>query len=349
MTWRYPKLTLNTHGLGGNHLDNSGISALYKLGVVLDGFTGTTINLLENLGELARNVGGMAIEDWGVAGTNLTRVVEDNDLCIERLGRFGRIILGVPCDITSSDFLDGDVLDVEADVVTGKTLDKLDVVHLDRLDFGGDVGRSEGDDHASLDDTTLNTTNRHRANTRNLVHILKRKTERLIGGTCRRLDSINSLEKGLARVFDLGLLLPAFVPWAVGGLVDHVVAVEARDGDKRHGLGVVANLLDEVGGLLDDFLESLLGPFGGVHFVDGDDELSNTQGEGKKCMLSSLAILGDTSLEFTSTGSNDENGAISLGGSSDHVLDKVTMTRSICGKLAAVTVVENGILPMTVT
>jgi len=43
-------------------------------------------------------------------------------------------------------------------------------------------------------------------------------------------------------------------------------------------------------------------------------------------VLTSLTILGDTSLELTSTGSNDENGAISLGGTSDHVLDEITMS-----------------------
>jgi hypothetical protein len=46
-------------------------------------------------------------------------------------------------------------------------------------------------------------------------------------------------------------------------------------------------------------------------------------------VLSSLAILGDTGFEFTSTTGNDEDSAISLGGTSDHVLDKVTVARRI--------------------
>lgn len=46
-------------------------------------------------------------------------------------------------------------------------------------------------------------------------------------------------------------------------------------------------------------------------------------------MLTRLAILGDTSLELTSTGSDDEDGAVGLGGTSDHVLDEITVTRSI--------------------
>jgi hypothetical protein len=46
-------------------------------------------------------------------------------------------------------------------------------------------------------------------------------------------------------------------------------------------------------------------------------------------VLTGLAVLGDTSLELTSTGGNDENGAISLGGTSDHVLDEITVTRGV--------------------
>lgn len=46
-------------------------------------------------------------------------------------------------------------------------------------------------------------------------------------------------------------------------------------------------------------------------------------------MLTGLTVLGDTSLELTSTGGNDENSAIGLGGTSDHVLDEVTVTGGI--------------------
>ena len=105
------------------------------------------------------------------------------------------------------------VLDVETDVVTGDTLLELLVVHLDGLDFGGYANGSEGDDHASLDDTSLNTADGHRANTANLVDILERETERLIGRTDGGLDGINSVQESLALDDPtLGLLSPALVP-----------------------------------------------------------------------------------------------------------------------------------------
>ena len=46
----------------------------------------------------------------------------------------------------------------------------------------------------------------------------------------------------------------------LGGLLEHVVAVPAGDGDERNSLGVVTDLLDEGGRLLDDFVETVLGP-----------------------------------------------------------------------------------------
>jgi hypothetical protein len=46
-------------------------------------------------------------------------------------------------------------------------------------------------------------------------------------------------------------------------------------------------------------------------------------------VFTGLAILGDTSFEFTSTGSDDEDSTIGLGGTSDHVLDEITMSRGI--------------------
>tara|TARA_R110002003_G_scaffold20_5_gene1091 strand:- start:1304 stop:2554 length:1251 start_codon:yes stop_codon:yes gene_type:complete len=321
--------SLNAHGLGGNHLDDGSVTGLDELGGVLNRLAGTAIDLLQKLRELAGDVGSVAIEDWCVTGTDLTRVVEDDDLGVEGLGTLGGVVLGVTGNVTTTDLLDGDVLDVEANVVTGDTLDKLLVVHLNGLDFSGDTSGGEGDDHTGLDDTGLDTTDGNRANTANLVDVLEGQTEGLVGGTGRGVDGIDGLEEGLASGLGLGLLLPALVPGAVGGNVDHVVAVEAGDGDEGDVLGVVADLLDEVGRLLDDLLVTVLGPLGGVHLVDGDDELLDTESVGEQSVLTSLTILGDTSLELTSTGSDDENSAVSLGGTSDHVLDEITMTGGV--------------------
>jgi hypothetical protein len=322
--------SLHAHGLGGSHLDDGGITRLDELGRGLSSLTSTAVDLLQKLSELAGNVGGVAIQNGCVTSTDLARVVEDNDLGSEGVGTEGGVVLGVTSNVTTADFLDGDVLDVETNVVTGETLLQLLVVHLNRLDFGGDTSGGEGNDHTGLDGTGLDTADRDRSNTTDLVHILKGQTERLVVGALGGLDGIDSVKQGLASgLASLGLLLPSLVPGAVGGNLQHVVAVETGDGDEGDALGVEANLLDEGRGLLDDFLETGLRPLGGVHLVDGDDELLDTQGVGKQSVLTGLAILGDTSLELTSTGSNDENSAIGLGSTSDHVLDEITVTGSI--------------------
>lgn len=66
-----------------------------------------------------------------------------------------------------------------------------------------------------------------------------------------------------------------------------------------------------------------------VHLVDSHNKLADTKSEGQKGVLASLTILGDTSLELTSTSSDDENSTVSLGGTSNHVFDEVTVSRGI--------------------
>ncbi|KAI4384024.1 hypothetical protein MLD38_009796 [Melastoma candidum] len=46
-------------------------------------------------------------------------------------------------------------------------------------------------------------------------------------------------------------------------------------------------------------------------------------------MLAGLSILGDPGLKTTSGGINDEDSTVSLGSTRNHVLDKVTVSRSI--------------------
>jgi len=53
--------------------------------------------------------------------------------------------------------------------------------------------------------------------------------------------------------------------------------------------------------------------------------LLDSHSEGEECVFSGLSILGDTRLEFSLSGSNNEDGSIGLGGSSDHVLDEISV------------------------
>ena len=85
---------------------------------------------INSVGEFAGNASGVAIQDRDVTGTDLTEVVEDDNLSVERSGLLSRVVLGVRGNISTVNILDRNVLDVETDVVTRLTGPKLFVMHL---------------------------------------------------------------------------------------------------------------------------------------------------------------------------------------------------------------------------
>lgn len=54
-------------------------------------------------------MGSVAIEDGRVTSSDLSGVVKDDDLSVERSGLLGGVVLGVRADVSSSDVLDGNV------------------------------------------------------------------------------------------------------------------------------------------------------------------------------------------------------------------------------------------------
>jgi len=332
------------HGFGRSHLDDGGITVLDGLGEGLQLFAGTTIASLEDFLKFASNVGGVAIHDGCVTVLDRSGVVEDDDLRVEVLALLGWVVLGVRGDVATTDFLDGDVLDVEANVVTGESLGKRLVVHLHRFDLSGDISRSKSDNHSRFDDASLDTANWHCSNASDLVDVLEGKTEGLVGGACRRDDGVEGIDEGhtARRSLFFGLLGPSLFLFAVSVSLDppghllrflqHVISVPSRDGAEDDFLRVVTDLLDVTLDFLSDLQESGLVVrvgSGGVHFVDTNDELLHAQGVGEKSMLTGLAVLGDTGFKFTGSGGDDEYGAVSLRSSGDHVLDEIPVSRGV--------------------
>jgi hypothetical protein len=265
-------------------------------------------------------MGGMAIEDWCVTILDLTGMVHDDNLSLEGLGVHGRGVLVVGSNITSLDVLDGEVLDVETNIVSGDGLIDLLVMHLDGFDLSGDTEGAEADGHTGLDDTSLDSADGDSSDTRDLVDILERKSEGLENGSLGRLDGIEGgKEEG------------SLVPRHVIGVFEHVVTVPSGNGDERNGLELEADLLEVTRDFFLDFVVSLLLVVStlGVHLVAANDHLLDTHGESEKSVLSGLTFLGPSSLELTGGGSNHEDGDISLGGTSDHVLDEISVAGSI--------------------
>jgi len=278
--------------------------------------TGTFVDLLLEFLEFAGDMSGVAIKYWGVLGADLTWVVKDDDLSSEGFGLLSWVFLAVGGNMATTDVLDGDVLDVEANVVTWTSLLKSFVMHLDGLDLSADAVGGEGGDASWLEDTGLNTADWDCADTANLVDVLEWETERFVGRTDWWGDGVEGLVEGLA-----------CVPRHVGGFLDHVVTVESGDWDEDDLGWVVADLLEVSADFFSDFVETLLavGGFGDINLVDADEHLLDSEGEGEESVLTGLSVLSDTGLELTSSGGDDEDSDISLGGASDHVLDEITM------------------------
>ena len=150
----------------------------------------TAVDLLLQLSKLASDVGSVTVENGRVSGTDLSGMVHDDDLSVERARLFGGILLRVGTDGATTNvlrkfkfmgvitltlktvyysiiYLHGDVLDVEANIVSRHSLGQRLVMHLDRLDLSSDVLRSERDDHSGLDDSGLNSTDRDSSDTCN--------------------------------------------------------------------------------------------------------------------------------------------------------------------------------------
>merc|ERR1712166_1347919 len=161
-------------------------------------------------------------------------------------------------------------------------------MHLDGLDFSGDVHGAEGGDHLGLDDTGLDSTDGNCTDTGNLVDILEGESERLIGGSLGGVEIVQGVEED-----------GSLVPGHVLGSVDHVITDPSGNGNELNLGGVVSDLLEVDGELGLDFVVSLLG------------------------------VLGETGFELTFAGGDHEDGGISLRGTSDHVLDEISVSRGI--------------------
>ena len=102
----------------------------------------------------------------------------------------------------------------------------------------------------------------------------------------------------------------------IGGWLQHVVPVPARDGHEGNRGWVVADLLDVGADLLDDLIIAFLAVcrLRGIHLVDAHNELLHPQGVSQRGVLTGLPVLGDAGFKLTDTGSNNQYGAVSLGG-----------------------------------
>lgn len=163
---------------------------------------------------------------------------------------------------------------------------------------------------------------RERPRTANLVHVLEGQAEGQLEGAL-----------GLAHLVERLDQRGALVPGHLGrGELEHVLAVEARDGDEVDGVlwvvQLVADLLQVDAELLLDLVVAGLGPGDRVHLVDGDNHLLHAERVGKQGVLARLAVLGDGGLELAASGGDAKHGNIGLSTRSAALRARKANTRS---------------------
>jgi len=309
---------LNTEGFGGHNSDDGAVTGLDTSGFVFHGLTGSSVDFLEDLFEFAGNVGGVAVEDGGVSVGDGSGVFDDDDLGGEILANLGGVVLGVGTDVSSSEVLGVDSFDVESDVVSGSGLGKLFVVHFDGLDVSDDVGGDELDGHSDLEGSGFDSSDGDGSDSGNLVDVLKRQSEGLVVGSDGGVDGIDGLNHAVA-----------LVPGHFVGSLGEVFSFQSGIRNELDLLFLESSFGQESSGFLDDVVESFLGPVLSVHFVDGDDHLSDSESVGQKGVFSGLSFGGNSGFEFFGGSGDDQNGDVGLGGSGDHVFDEVSVSRGV--------------------
>jgi hypothetical protein len=311
----------NAHWLGWLNDNNASIVLLDRLGVLLDLLSSSLVELEFKLLEFASNMSSVTIHNRAISLGYLTRMIKDDDLGLEVFALEWRGVLLVSADKPSSELVHSDVLDVEPDVVSWFGLRKTLMMHLNGLHFSGfQGGGSKNNNIVGLHNTSFNTANGDSSDTSDLVDVLQGHTERLAGGSLWRGDLVKGVQESVS-----------LVPLHIIRGRNHVVTKPATDGDNRDLGWVVPNLLQKTLDFRGDFLEPIFGPVDGflIHLVYADDHLVDTKGLCKKSVFFCLAVLGDSGFEFTSSGRAYKDSTVSLRGSGNHVLDKVTVARGI--------------------
>jgi len=280
-----------------------GVFVLRKFRWVLDlGSAGLLSRLPKDLGHLARNLGGTRKDNRTVSRLEDTRVLLDGDQSNEGFDRHEFSILFVVDDVTRVDLLIlGNTLDGKTNGVTrsGRIQNFLvlfDGEDLLSLEVGWDESNLVTRSESSLFDGSADDL----AHTLDVVDVGDRQSKGSIGFTLGGLDEVvEGIDNGHTRDLLLGgnVSSPTLVPSALAGVdgFDQVVAIESGVRNEWHLLRLVADHLKHLNEFVLDFLETVFGPVAGVHLVDTDNNLFDTQEVKKTRVLAGLSFF-DTKL-----------------------------------------------------
>jgi hypothetical protein len=330
---------------GGRFEFNLGVLELRKLRGVFDlGTSGLLSHLPQDLGHLAGNLGGTGENNRAVSRLEDTRVLLDSNQSSEALDGLELSILFVVDDITRVDLLVlGNTLDGKSNGVSGSGGFEDLLVLFDGEDLLSlEVGWDESDLVTRSESSLFDGSADNLTDTLDVVDVGDRKTKRGIGKTLRWGDEVvEGINNGHTSDLLLGGLVggPSLVPGALSRVnrFDQVVSVESRVRNERNLLRLESNHLKHLNEFVLDFVETVLGPVAGVHLVDTNKNLFNTQKVEKTGVLTGLTLidtklgvgLGDGGFETSLLGRDQKHTDISGGRSGDHVLDVILVSRSI--------------------
>jgi hypothetical protein len=327
----------------------SGLNGCRALGLLA---TGLLTDLPDDFSHLDGGTSSSDEGNWAVTRLQLTRVVEDLDVGCERLGSVDGVISLDDHDIANTRHVvlwQG--LDVHTDVVTLAGLWDLLVVHFDSEDLssarsGCRVGWQEKDFITRLDGTLFDTASEDITDTLDLVDSRQWDSHLSGGVTLWWLDEfLQAVKKGTDSDGVLsvqGLDLNTFPPAHLFRLLDEVISLPARDWEDwalgGNEVFLPADLGKHVAHFVTDFCVTSLAVLGNVaiHLVDSDKELLDSEQVDEDGVLTGLSLdftglrvtLGNGGGEVT-IGWDHQKSDIGLGGTSDHVLDEITMTWGI--------------------
>jgi hypothetical protein len=120
-------------------------------------------------------------------------VVKNDNLSKESFGGSGGVSLGVRGNVSSFDFLNSDIFNVETNIVSWNSFSELFVMHFNGFNSSSFIRWGEIDIHIGFENTSFDSSDGDCSDTSNFVDILKRKSEGLFGGSFGGDDLIKSL------------------------------------------------------------------------------------------------------------------------------------------------------------
>src|SRR5688572_11915453 len=251
----------------------------------------------------------VAVVEGGVAAALL--LGQDVDLGTELGVRLDRATLGQ--DLAALDLLALDAPDEAAHVVPGAALVEQLLEHLDAgdHDLAGRLDADQLDLVADLDDAALDAPGGDRAAALDAEHVLDRHEERLVDGALGRRDvRIDRVHQLLDRLVGLGRRI-------VAGLE----RLQRRAADDRQVVARELVLGEQLADLELDQVEQLL-VVDHVDLVEEDHDVGHLHLAGQEDVLAGLG--------HRAVGrGHDQDGAVHLGGSGDHVLDVVGVAGAV--------------------